>query len=319
MPPVALRNIALVAHVDHGKTTLVDAPAPHDRGVQRPCQAPWTASWTRTTRSANAASRSWPRPRRSPGKGVKINLVDTPGHADFGGEVERALAMVDGVLLLVDAAEGPLPQTRYVLSKALDAGLPAVLVLNKVDRSDARADEVLDEVYELFLDLGAKDADIEFPIISAIAREGRAIAGVGVPSADDDLSPLLDAIVDTDPGAGRRRRRHRSRPSSPTSTRPTTSAGWPSDGSCAARCAVATGRAPRRGGRTRARSRSKRKLTELLGVRRHRAATRSTSVRAPATCSSSPASPRSRSATPSPTRRRPRPCPASASTSRCCA
>ena len=113
---------------------------------------------------AKAASITW--------RDVKINLVDTPGHADFGGEVERALAMVDGVLLLVDAAEGPLPQTRYVLSKALDAGLPAVLVLNKVDRSDARTAEVLDEVYELFLDLGAKDADIEFPIISAVARRG---------------------------------------------------------------------------------------------------------------------------------------------------
>src|SRR5690606_7722160 len=114
---------------------------------------------------AKAASITW--------QGVRINLVDTPGHADFGGEVERALTMVDGVLLLVDAAEGPLPQTRYVLSKALAIGLPAVVVLNKVDRSDARPEEVLDEVYQLFMDLDAEDHHIEFPVISAIAREGR--------------------------------------------------------------------------------------------------------------------------------------------------
>ena len=130
---------------------------------------------------------------------VRINLVDTPGHADFGGEVERALALVDGVLLLVDAAEGPLPQTRYVLSKALAAGLPAVVVLNKVDRQDARADEVLDEIYQLFLDLDAADERIEFPIISAVAREGRAMAGVGMPGPDADLTPLFEAIVDTLP------------------------------------------------------------------------------------------------------------------------
>ena len=113
---------------------------------------------------AKAASVTW--------NGTRINLVDTPGHADFGGEVERALTMVDGVLLLVDAAEGPLPQTRYVLSKALALRLPTVVVVNKVDRSDARADEVLDEIYELFLDLGAEDEDIEFPIVSAVARDG---------------------------------------------------------------------------------------------------------------------------------------------------
>src|SRR4051794_28537623 len=140
---------------------------------------------------AKAASVTW--------NGVKINLVDTPGHADFGGEVERALALVDGVVLLVDAAEGPLPQTRYVLSKALEAGLPTVVVINKVDRSDARPDEVLDEVYELFLDLGADDSDIEFPIISAIARDGKAVEGIGLPGSDDNLKPLLDAIVATVP------------------------------------------------------------------------------------------------------------------------
>src|SRR5205085_4879021 len=140
---------------------------------------------------AKAASVTW--------KGVKINLVDTPGHADFGGEVERALAMVDGVLLLVDAAEGPLPQTRYVLSKAVAADLPAVVVLNKVDRQDARSEAVLDEVYQLFLDLEVPDHHIDFPVISAIAREGRAMVGVGMPPADADLSPLLDAVLATIP------------------------------------------------------------------------------------------------------------------------
>ena len=107
-------------------------------------------------------------------RGVKINIVDTPGHADFGGEVERALRLVDGVLLLVDAAEGPLPQTRFVLSKALALGLPSVLVVNKVDRQDARAKEVLDLVYSLYIDLGANEHQIDFPVIYAIAREGRA-------------------------------------------------------------------------------------------------------------------------------------------------
>jgi GTP-binding protein len=132
-------------------------------------------------------------------RGVKVNLVDTPGHADFGGEVERALAMVDGVLLLVDAAEGPLPQTRYVLSKAVAADLPAVLVLNKVDRPDARPDEVLDEIYQLFLDLEVPDHHIEFPVISTVARDGRACEGIGIPPPDADLAPLLDAVLHTVP------------------------------------------------------------------------------------------------------------------------
>jgi len=141
---------------------------------------------------AKAASVEW--------NDTKINLVDTPGHADFGGEVERALALVDGVLLLVDAAEGPMPQTRYVLSKALASGLPAVVVVNKVDRKDARIDVVIDEVYQLFFDLDAEDHHIEFPIISAVAREGRTMAGIGVPDADADMAALLDAIVETIPG-----------------------------------------------------------------------------------------------------------------------
>jgi len=128
-----------------------------------------------------------------------INIVDTPGHADFGGEVERALALVDGIVLLVDAAEGPLPQTRYVLSKALGLGLPVILVINKVDRGDARPEEVLVEVEQLFLDLASSDDQLSFPVISAVAREGRAMLGIGMPAADADLSCLLDTILTTVP------------------------------------------------------------------------------------------------------------------------
>jgi len=196
-----LRTIALVAHVDHGKTTLVDAMLraagtfnDHEAVVERVMDSNDQERERGITILAKAASVTWPGPDGHP---VKINLVDTPGHADFGGEVERALAMVDGVLLLVDAAEGPLPQTRYVLSKALASHLPVVVVLNKVDRKDARAEEVLDEIYQLFLDLDVDDHHIEFPVISAVAREGRAIAGVGMPGEDAGLADLFDAIVET--------------------------------------------------------------------------------------------------------------------------
>ena len=165
--------MALVAHVDHGKTTLVDAilratgvVPDHGVAVDRVMDSNDQERERGITILAKSASVVW--------RGVKINLVDTPGHADFGGEVERALTMVDGVLLLVDAAEGPLPQTRYVLQKAVAADLPAIVVLNKVDRSDARAEEVLDEIYQLFMDLEVPDHHIEFPVISAVAREGRA-------------------------------------------------------------------------------------------------------------------------------------------------
>ncbi|MEX1005864.1 MAG: translational GTPase TypA [Acidimicrobiia bacterium] len=192
------RNVALIAHVDHGKTTLVDAMlqsagvfAAHETLVDRVMDSNDQERERGITILAKAASIEW--------KGVKINLVDTPGHADFGGEVERALTLVDGVLLLVDAAEGPMPQTRYVLSKAIALGIPAVVVVNKVDRPDARADEVIDEIYELFFDLEVPEEHVDFPVFSAIAREGRAMAGVGVPSEDADLSPLLDAIIETVP------------------------------------------------------------------------------------------------------------------------
>ncbi|MEO6988437.1 MAG: translational GTPase TypA [Aquihabitans sp.] len=193
-----LRNVAMVAHVDHGKTTLVDALlrstgvfSSHQAVVDRVMDSSDQERERGITILAKAASVQW--------GDVKINLVDTPGHADFGGEVERSLELVDGVILLVDAAEGPLPQTRYVLSKALAAGLPTILVINKVDRHDARPEEVLDEIYELFMDLGASDADIDFPVISAVAREQKAMVGIGMPGDDADLTPLLQAIVDTVP------------------------------------------------------------------------------------------------------------------------
>ena len=201
MPPsssVPLRNVALVAHVDHGKTTLVDALlratgtfSDHAAVVDRVMDSNDQERERGITILAKAASVTW--------NDVQINLVDTPGHSDFGGEVERALSMVDGVILLVDAAEGPLPQTRYVLSKALALDLPTVVVINKVDRQDARPEEVLDEIYQLFMDLDADEASIEFPIISAIARDGKAVSGIGMPGEGDDLTPLFQAIVDTIP------------------------------------------------------------------------------------------------------------------------
>ena len=201
MPPsssVPLRNVALVAHVDHGKTTLVDALlratgtfSDHAAVVDRVMDSNDQERERGITILAKAASVTW--------NDIQINLVDTPGHSDFGGEVERALSMVDGVILLVDAAEGPLPQTRYVLSKALGLGLPTVVVVNKVDRQDARPEEVLDEIYQLFMDLDADENAIEFPIISAIARDGKAVTGIGMPGEDDDLTPLFQAIVDTIP------------------------------------------------------------------------------------------------------------------------
>ena len=195
---IKLRNGALVAHVDHGKTTLVDtllrstgAFAAHQAIVDRVMDSDDQERERGITILAKAARINW--------GDTLINLVDTPGHADFGGEVERALALVDGIVLLVDAAEGPLPQTRYVLSKALGLGLPVILVINKVDRGDARPDEVLEEVEQLFLDLASSDDQLGFPVISAVAREGRAMMGIGMPAADADLSCLLDTILSTVP------------------------------------------------------------------------------------------------------------------------
>ncbi|MGE5690258.1 MAG: GTP-binding protein, partial [Pseudomonadota bacterium] len=188
-----IRNVAIVAHVDHGKTTLVDAML-------------WQSGSFRANQ--DVAERVMDSMDLEREKGItilakntavrldatKINIVDTPGHADFGGEVERALHMVDGVLLLVDASEGPLPQTRFVLRKALESRLPVILVVNKVDRADARVDEVVNEVYELFLDLDADESQIEFPIVLCNAKAGRA-ARHGDELADD-LAPLFRVLLD---------------------------------------------------------------------------------------------------------------------------
>jgi len=167
-----LRNVAIVAHVDHGKTTLVDAMLWQSgafRSNQDVAERVMDSLDLEREKGITILAKNTAVRHGS----VKVNIVDTPGHADFGGEVERGLTMVDGVLLLVDASEGPLPQTRFVLRKALEARLPVVLVVNKVDRPDARIKEVLDEVYELFLDLDADEHQIEFPIVYCNARAGR--------------------------------------------------------------------------------------------------------------------------------------------------
>jgi GTP-binding protein len=188
-----IRNIAIVAHVDHGKTTLVDAML-WQSGAFRPNQdvaerVMDTGDLEREKGITILAKNTAVRYRET-----KINIVDTPGHADFGGEVERGLTMVDGVLLLVDASEGPLPQTRFVLRKALEARLPVILVVNKVDRPDARIVEVVNEVYELFLDLDADESQIEFPIVYCNARAG--LSGSEPDALADDLQPLFDLIVE---------------------------------------------------------------------------------------------------------------------------
>src|SRR4051794_20283661 len=191
-----LRNVAIVAHVDHGKTTLVDAML-------------WQSGAFRENQDVNDRVMDSMDLEREKGitilakntavryEGVKLNIIDTPGHADFGGEVERGLTMVDGVLLLVDASEGPLPQTRFVLRKALEGRLPVILVVNKVDRPDARISEVVDEVYELFIDLGASEDQIEFPIVYTNARAG--CASLVTTDPGTTLQPLMDLLVETIP------------------------------------------------------------------------------------------------------------------------
>ncbi|MFN3786934.1 MAG: GTP-binding protein, partial [Sulfurihydrogenibium azorense] len=188
-----IRNIAIIAHVDHGKTTLVDAmlkqsglfreneeiaervmdniDLERERGI--------------TIMAKNTAVRY---------KGYKINIVDTPGHADFGGEVERTLKMVDGVILLVDAAEGPMPQTRFVLKKALESNLTPIVVINKIDRPDARIQEVINEVYDLFIDLDATEDQLDFPILYTIGRDG--IAKEDLNDDSKDLKPLFEKIIE---------------------------------------------------------------------------------------------------------------------------
>ena len=168
-----LRNVAIVAHVDHGKTTLVDAML-RQTGAFRANQAVVDRVMDSGDLEREKGITILAKQTTIDVGGVRLNIVDTPGHADFGGEVERSLLMVDSVLLLVDAAEGPLPQTRYVLQKAMARRLPVVVALNKIDRSDARAAEVLDDVYELFMDLGADEHQIEFPVVYTNAKLGTA-------------------------------------------------------------------------------------------------------------------------------------------------
>ena len=188
----SLRNVAIIAHVDHGKTTLVDAMLRQTR-VHRNIEAMGERILDSmdlerergiTMRAKNASIRY---------HGVKINIVDTPGHADFGGEVERTLRMADGLLLLVDAAEGPLPQTKFVLRKALELGLPAIVVINKIDRSDARVDEVVNQTFDLFVELGATDVQLDFPIVYTVATQGTATLDPG--ATGYDITPLLDTIL----------------------------------------------------------------------------------------------------------------------------
>src|SRR6202161_851641 len=186
------RNIAIIAHVDHGKTTLVDAML-RQSGIFR-------ANEEMTDRVMDSNDLERERGITILAKttgvryhGTKINIVDTPGHSDFGGEVERALKIVDGVMLLVDASEGPLPQTRYVLMKALEANLTPIVVINKIDRPDARVAEVLDEIYDLFIDLDAAEDQLDFPVLYSNARLGIAKKSLDDPS--DNLLPLFEAII----------------------------------------------------------------------------------------------------------------------------
>jgi GTP-binding protein len=200
IPREDIRNVAIVAHVDHGKTTLVDAMLWQSgafRQGQDVAERVLDSMDLEREKGITILSKN----TSLHYKGVKLNIVDTPGHADFGGEVERGLTMVDGVLLLVDASEGPLPQTRFVLRKALEARLPVILVVNKVDRSDARVSEVVDEVYELFLDLDADEEQIEFPIVYCNAKAGIATLDYDPASlpSEGTLEPLLDLLLEQIP------------------------------------------------------------------------------------------------------------------------
>ena len=190
------RNVAIIAHVDHGKTTLVDALL-RQSGAFRANQQVADRVMDNTDLERERGITILAKNTAVHYKDLLINIVDTPGHADFGGEVERTLSMVDGVMLLVDASEGPLPQTRFVLRKALERGLPPIVVLNKIDRADARPKEVLNEVYDLFIDLDATEDQIEFPVLYANAREGLATTELETPG--ESLQPLFDAIVESVP------------------------------------------------------------------------------------------------------------------------
>jgi GTP-binding protein len=188
----SIRNIAIIAHVDHGKTTLVDAMLDQS-GIFRENQMHVERVMDSNELERERGITILAKITGVRYHGVKINIVDTPGHSDFGGEVERALKMVDGVMLLVDASEGPLPQTRYVLMKALEARLPPIVVINKIDRPDARVQEVLNEIYDLFIDLDAIEDQLDFPVLYTNAKVG--VAKTSLEDASSDLRPLFDAIV----------------------------------------------------------------------------------------------------------------------------
>jgi GTP-binding protein len=192
----SIRNIAIIAHVDHGKTTLVDAML-NQSGTFRANEAHVERVMDSNELERERGITILAKNTALFYHGVKINIVDTPGHSDFGGEVERALKMVDGVMLLVDASEGPLPQTRYVLGKALEAGLPPIVVINKIDRSDARPQEVLNEIYDLFIDLDAKEDQLDFPVLYTNAKAGT--ASTNQAGGGENLQPLFEAIVTTIP------------------------------------------------------------------------------------------------------------------------
>ncbi len=195
----AIRNIAIIAHVDHGKTTLVDGML-RQSGTFRANEAVVERVMDSNELERERGITILAKNTAIHYHDTKINIVDTPGHSDFGGEVERALKMVDGVLLLVDASEGPLPQTRYVLSKALEGGLPPILVINKIDRDDARPQQVLNEVYDLFIDLDANEGQLDFPVLYTNAKTGT--ASTSIAQAGSDLGPLFEAIVRTVPPPG---------------------------------------------------------------------------------------------------------------------
>ncbi len=191
-----LRNVAIIAHVDHGKTTLVDGLL-RQTGTFRQNEAVIDRVLDSGDLEREKGITILAKQTTVDHEGIRLNIVDTPGHADFGGEVERGLLMVDAVLLLVDASEGPLPQTRYVLGKAMERRLPVIVALNKIDRSDARPAEVLDDVYELFIDLGADEQQIEFPVVYTNAKAGTATRDLSLPGTD--LRPLLDLLVTVTP------------------------------------------------------------------------------------------------------------------------
>ncbi|MEQ8198091.1 MAG: GTP-binding protein, partial [Clostridiaceae bacterium] len=188
-----IRNIAIIAHVDHGKTTLVDALLRQSnifRSNEKVEERVMDSNDLEKERGITILSKN----TAVIHNGIKINIIDTPGHADFGGEVERVLKMVDSVLLVVDSYEGPMPQTKFVLRKALELGLKPIVVINKIDKPNARPEEVIDEVFDLFLELGAEDEQLDFPIVYASAREG--FAKLEMDEESDNMEPLFNTIVE---------------------------------------------------------------------------------------------------------------------------